>query len=116
MTIYRLYAENGHRAGFWIQHRSWENACAQVVTIAGQDFGHLPGVPPTYGNAVVVVTTFDVRSGRKLEVNAILPNPDDRHFSRIAEPSWCHQPAHFFAKPRGADQQRSDHGTAAHAG
>ena len=28
MTILRLYSDNGHCAGFWVQHRNWPNACA----------------------------------------------------------------------------------------
>jgi len=35
MTIYRLYSDNGNNAGFWVQHRTWGNVCAQVHSIAG---------------------------------------------------------------------------------
>ena len=108
MTIYRLYAENGNRAGFWIQHRSWENACAQVTSIAGHDMGKLPGAAPAYGGAPVTVSTFDVRSGRKLTSGTVLEHPDDRNYSRIAEPAWFHPPAHFYVKPSvAAHGQRS---------
>jgi len=49
MTIYSIYASNGNRAGFWVQHRSWSNTCAQVQSIAGQRFGKLPGDAPLPG-------------------------------------------------------------------
>ena len=55
MTIYRLYAENGHRAGFWVQHRSWNNICAQVQSIAGHSCGALPGRAPLHDNAAVLI-------------------------------------------------------------
>ena len=115
MTIYRLYAENGNRAGFWIQHRSWENACAQVTSIAGRDMGRLPGTAPTHDGAAVLVSTFDVRSGRKLTHETPLEHPDDRNFARIAEPAWFHPPVRFFVKDRPA-AHRNTNGTATHAG
>ena len=66
MTIYRLYQENGHRADFWVQHRSWSNSCARVISVAGLESGRLPGAPPRHGEAAVVMLMFDVRSGRPL--------------------------------------------------
>jgi len=90
MTIYRLYAENGHRAGFWIQHRTWDNACARVENIAGRDCGALPGRAPLHDHAQVQVSGFDVRSGRPLDIGPWLEEPDDRNFTRIAEPAWSH--------------------------
>ena len=35
MTIYGLYERNGNRAGFWVQHRTWNNMCARVQSIDG---------------------------------------------------------------------------------
>src|SRR4051794_11032493 len=64
MTIYRLYSQNGDRAGFWVQHRSWANLCARVQSIAGKDFGKLPGQPPLHDSAPISLQCFDVRSGR----------------------------------------------------
>jgi hypothetical protein len=66
MTIYRLYQENGQRADFWVQHRSWSNSCARVISVARRESGRLPGAPPRYGEAAVVMLMFDVRSGRPL--------------------------------------------------
>ena len=87
MTIYRLYIENGNRAGFWIQHRSWQNKCAQVVSIAGRSRGSLPEERATHGDGVLM-RCFDVRSGRPVTVMGSMDQPDDRGFVRIAEPPW----------------------------
>ena len=88
MSIFRLYADNGHCAGFWIQHRTWRNTCAQVRSIAGKQTGRLPGVAPSHGGAPVVLRAYDVRSGRPMELDPTSPEPDDRNFARIAQPSW----------------------------
>ena len=88
MTLYRLYAENGHRAGFWVQHRSWGNICAQVQSIAGLRSGALPGIAPLHDKAEVLVRVFDVRSGRPMQNPPSLMPPHDRSYTRIAEPSW----------------------------
>ncbi len=88
MTIYRMYADNGNRAGFWVQHRSWRNTCAQVESIAGQRNGKLPGNSPLYENAEVVIHCFDVRSGRPIPVGPGLQTPADSHYRIIAQPCW----------------------------
>lgn len=64
MTIYRLYVENGDRAGFWVQHRSWRNTCARVLSVGDRQVGRLPGKPPNYGDPDVRVRWHDIRSGR----------------------------------------------------
>jgi hypothetical protein len=76
MTIFRLYSENGNRPGFWVQHRSWDGVCAQVRSV---DRGS------------IVMHTFDVRSGRPLPLVAPADDPQDKHYARIAEPSWSPQ-------------------------
>jgi hypothetical protein len=88
MTIYRMYAENGNRAGFWVQHRTWSNACAQIQSIAGQRIGKLPGLAPLHDNAEVVIRGFDVRSGRPVELGNPLVTPQDHNYIVIAEPGW----------------------------
>jgi hypothetical protein len=88
MTIYRMYAENGDRAGFWVQHRDWRNTCALVLTVGGQSIGRLPGKPPNYGEAEVVARQYDVRSGRVLGPGSPVAGPGDKNFSLIAIPSW----------------------------
>ena len=94
MTVYSLYTQNGNQAGFWIQHRSWQNMCARVQTVAGHDRGQLPGQSPDYDGAPVTVRYFDVRSGRELD-NAALPlDLHDRNYSRIAEPYWSRAVCH----------------------
>ena len=89
MTIYRLYAENGDRAGFWVQHRSWGNLCAQVQSVGGRESGALPGVAPHHDNAPVQMRVLDVRSGRPISVIPSPAHPGDRNYSRIAEPNWA---------------------------
>jgi hypothetical protein len=93
MNVYRLYAQNNHRAGFWVQHRTWCNTCAHVQSIAGKSSGTLPGAGPIHDLADVVVSIFDVRSGRLIEGDSLLKQPDDRNFSLIAEPYWYESPA-----------------------
>jgi hypothetical protein len=88
MNVYRLYAQNNHRAGFWVQHRTWNNTCAHVQSIAGRASGALPGAAPLHEMADVMVRVFDVRSGRLMEGDSILKQPDDRNYSLIAEPYW----------------------------
>jgi hypothetical protein len=94
MTIYRMYVENGNRAGFWVQHRSWKNACALIVAVAGQPFGPLEGAAPDYGNPHVDVRWFDIRSGRAVtpptdtDQALQLGSPGDINFHFIAEPAW----------------------------
>ena len=103
MTIYRLYAENGHRTGFWVQHRTWGNTCAQISSIAGRRAGALPGSPPLHDNARVLARTYDVRSGRPIaSTGPSLDNPDDRNYSRIAEPGWHQSSDDGFAPPAAA--------------
>jgi hypothetical protein len=94
MNIYGLYVENGNRAGFWVQHRSWRNTCVQVLSIAGRRSGALPGRAPNRNHADVLVRCFDVRSGRPVPFNSLLDSPADRRYSKIAEPPWYrpHQP------------------------
>lgn len=87
MTIFRLYAENGCNAGFWVQHRTWQNTCGLVRSLAGRQRGALPGAPPLHDDADMVMETFDVRSGRPCPVVESL-RPDDRNFNRIAKPTW----------------------------
>ena len=88
MTIYRLYTENGNRAGFWVQHRSWANLCAQVQSIAGQKSGRLPGNSPLYDGAKISVECFDVRSGRKTVLAGFEESLTDKNFVAIAQPFW----------------------------
>ena len=88
MTIYGIYAQNGNRAGFWVQHRSWSNTCARVQSIAGRSGGKLPGDAPLYANAEVLVRGFDVRSGRPIAMGPRLGAPQDRNYVVIAQPGW----------------------------
>ena len=88
MTIYRLYSDNGCAAGFWVQHRSWGNVCAQVYTIAGQRRGRLPGAPPLHDCAPAEFRWFDVRSGRAIKAPAETLEPGDKNYASIAVPWW----------------------------
>jgi hypothetical protein len=98
MNVYRLYQQNSHRAGFWVQHRTWINSCAQVCSIAGKSSGALPGLAPLHDLADVMVHVFDVRSGRLLERDSILKKPDDRNYALIAEPFWYERSLRSGAK------------------
>jgi hypothetical protein len=91
MTIFRMYADNGNRAGFWVQHRSWPNTCAQIRSIGGRRDGRLPGAAPLHGGVAVIVRVFDVRSGRAIAPPHVLEHPDDRNYARIAEPAWSNR-------------------------
>ena len=95
MNIYSLYTQNGNRAGFWIQHRKWQNKCAQVHSIGGVSIGSLPGFPPNYGHAPVAVSCFDVRSGRSVGASPAIDQPDDRGYALIAQPPWHKRSADF---------------------
>ena len=86
MTIFRLYSENGHYAGFWGQHRDWPNACARVVSIDGRRSGELPESAVERGDCAVALESFDVRSGRRFHAKP--PPAQSARFVRIAEPAW----------------------------
>jgi hypothetical protein len=89
MTLCRLYAENGNRAGFWVQHRSWSNICARVDSIHGQEFGRLPAPGPLqFDPALLNLGYFDVRSGRPSELEGTSEHLIDRSFVMIAQPPW----------------------------
>lgn len=98
MTIFRLYSNNGNTAGFWVQHRSWSNHCARVQSIGGRSAGALPGSAPAYDGAEIVLSCFDVRSGRPIDTVPSDQGFYDRNFDRIAEPGWCRTP-HPVLKP-----------------
>jgi hypothetical protein len=90
MTIYGIYIQNGNRAGFWVQHRSWNNICSYVQRIDGQESGRLPGTSPLHNHAKVQARAFDVRSGRPMTPDKYGFDPTDRNFVPIAQPAWSH--------------------------
>jgi hypothetical protein len=107
MTLFRMFVENGRRGGFWVQHRSWQNRCAQACLVGAEE----PAPPGTVAIATAEVptisasggrlelTAYDVRSGRRIFADGQLP--DDGHYTRIAEPAWSHpRPRHFLPRPR----------------
>jgi hypothetical protein len=106
VTIYRLYAENGHRAGFWVQHRSWSNTCAQVQSVAGRSEGALPGPAPQYDHSEVLMRVFDVRSGRPIDSDPVLNPSGDKNYARIARPYWYDAGGESRAALRHADGSR----------
>jgi hypothetical protein len=87
MNIPQLYAQNGNLAGFWVQHRTWRNQCAQVQTVGGRRSGPLPHKH----SLPIVMQVFDVRSGRAVEPCDLGAPELDRNFIRIADPPWCRQ-------------------------
>jgi hypothetical protein len=62
--------------------------CAQVLSIAGQRSGTLPGSSPIHEHANVLVQYFDVRSGRPVPSEALIDSPEDRRYVLIAQPPW----------------------------
>lgn len=92
MTIYRMYVDNGNRAGFWVQHRSWADCCALVRCIDGKTAGRLPGNAPHYGEAPIEFNWFDVRSGRPIAPDRVPPETGDKNYSAIATPWWSRAP------------------------
>lgn len=88
MSIHKLYADNGNIPGFWVQHRSWQNICARVVTMNPAESDGARRRPSRPINATLTLETFDVRSGRRLDMASPPPGEDDRGFTRIAEPCW----------------------------
>jgi hypothetical protein len=89
MTLYRIYTENGNRAGFWVQHRNWKNICARIQSIGGQESGRLPGQAPLHDHAPINIECFDVRSGRRsAEAGFVEQLVSDAKFVTIAQPSW----------------------------
>lgn len=93
MTIYRMYAENGNRAGFWVQHRTWKENCAQVVSIGGMQDGKLRGSGPHFDHAEVVLRGYDVRSGRPVQLASSPDFSADHSYTMIAEPGWYRRSA-----------------------
>ncbi len=83
MTIHRLYAENGDRAGFWVQHRDWSNTCAQVQSVAGQAAGALKGDVATAAVATGAVATGAVATGAVATV-ATAPSAPEAPAARAA--------------------------------
>ena len=88
MNIPQLYAQNGNVAGFWVQHRTWRNHCAQVQTVGGCRAGPLP----RSHSVSIVMHLFDVRSGRSIEPGDFGAEESDRNYMRIADPPWCRRP------------------------
>src|SRR5688572_251154 len=86
MTLFRLYSENGHYAGFWVQHRLWANACARLTSINGRCSGKLREDVELRGDCEITLESFDVRSGRRLDSKP--PPVRDTSYVRIAEPAW----------------------------
>lgn len=85
MNIPQLYTQNGNMAGFWVQHRTWRNQCAQVQTVGGLRSGP---IPRTHKKSIVL-HMFDVRSGRAIPAGDGGAEESDRNFTRIADPPWC---------------------------
>ena len=110
MTIYALYMNNGNRAGFWAQHRTWNNVCVYVQSIGGHEFGALPGSSPLHDNAPVEACAFDVRSGRPLSSTTYSFEPSDRAFTSIAQPPWSHRALRFRRAKNPAKATAGSHG------
>lgn len=89
LRIQGLYHENGDRAGFWVQHRSWQNLCAQIISIGGCASGPLPEILLGADEATLMFDTYDVSSGRRATPHRILRHGPVRDYRRIAQPPWA---------------------------
>lgn len=57
-NLYDLYEMNGCKAGFYVVNRRWGRTVALVVSIADQEQGELPGLPPYHDNAAVLARFY----------------------------------------------------------
>jgi hypothetical protein len=61
-NVYQMYVDNGCQVGFWLRRWSWWNVVLQVKFIDGGTCGELAGVPPYFGNPIVLADVY--RFGR----------------------------------------------------
>lgn len=88
-TVYQLYMDNGMRAGFWIQHFTWDglDAAAQVRSVNGQTEGPLKEKPPKYGDGPVTIDYY--RDKKPIAKDHVLGNAGDPNFRIVEKPDWC---------------------------
>ena len=85
LNIYGMYAQNDHKAGFWVRRNSWSTSSfAQVKTIAGAESGPLAGKPPYHERQKVSMDFYF--DGRLHETNAELSCPGTYAYTLIADP------------------------------
>jgi len=88
MTIYRMYADNGNRAGFWVQHRSCATRARKWKALPGSELENCPATLHFTTMRLSWCDAFDVRSGRPLQPGPQLETPQDSHYRIIAQPGW----------------------------
>ena len=87
MNVYEMYKANKHKLGFWIVRNSWGNTCAQVTSIAGVVPGKaISGRAPYYGNPVVKADFYDLRTGKRTSIGAVVSCPGTSAY-KLVEPS-----------------------------
>jgi hypothetical protein len=65
-TIYQLYVENGHRAGFVVRHCHWSSGFATIHSVDGKTRGILTTASDEA--TTVIATIVDARGVRKDEL------------------------------------------------
>lgn len=88
-SVYEIYIANGYSAGFWIRRGTWMNTCALVKSVGGRDSGELPGHPPNYADAAVLMDVYDLRTGWLKDSDTRLSRADERCYCRIDGPDWA---------------------------
>lgn len=89
MNVFQMYVENGNRAGFWIRRNSWGNTAAFVLSVQGKREGDLEGVPPYYGDPLVVADVYDLHRPLLKELHSVVRCPGTYTYQRFAGPSWA---------------------------
>ncbi|HED1713359.1 TPA: hypothetical protein R4X16_004377 [Klebsiella variicola subsp. variicola] len=76
-TIYQLYIENKHRAGFVVRHIAWSSGFATVHSVDGRTRGYLP--VNNSDKMHVIATIVDAGGVRKEE----LPSADESVWEKL---------------------------------
>lgn len=66
----QMYVANNEQPGFWIRRTTWGNTCAQVTSV-----GPFTGLPPYYGNPVVLADIYELRTSALNEKDAKISLP-----------------------------------------
>jgi hypothetical protein len=82
-NIYQLYADNGNKAGFWVQHENWEGVgtIVHVKSIDGKREGQLSSEVTQSEAARVLVDVFE--KGSLYKENALLTNAASKGFRLV---------------------------------
>lgn len=84
-NIYQMFNRNGG-AGFFVKRDSWGHprTLARVLSVAGKTVGSIDGVPPYFGNPVVIA---DVAYQGKVQRDK-LTCPGTYAYREVPRPDW----------------------------